>query len=75
MRVCEATLTAAHNCGKGHQVFHTFHPSSQAKTTAFVIGHNFIMATHRTDGVIVFEGTPTVAAAAIPFFWLLSFDL
>ena len=38
-----------------------------AKKTAFVIEHDFIMATYLADRVIVFEGTPAVAATATPF--------
>ncbi|CAL1699232.1 unnamed protein product [Somion occarium] len=37
-----------------------------AKKTAFVIEHDFIMATYLADRVIVFEGTPAVAATATP---------
>lgn len=35
-----------------------------AKKTAFVIEHDFIMATYLADRVIVFEGKPAVAATA-----------
>ena len=38
-----------------------------AKKTAFVIEHDFIMATYLADRVIVFEGQPAVAATAAPF--------
>ena len=37
-----------------------------AKKTAFVIEHDFIMATYLADRVIVFEGSPAVAATATP---------
>ncbi|KAI0281918.1 P-loop containing nucleoside triphosphate hydrolase protein [Russula brevipes] len=37
-----------------------------AKKTAFVIEHDFIMATYLADRVIVFEGTPAIAATATP---------
>jgi len=37
-----------------------------AKKTAFVIEHDFIMATYLADRVIVFEGAPAVAATATP---------
>ena len=37
-----------------------------AKKTAFVIEHDFIMATYLADRVIVFEGKPAVAATATP---------
>ncbi|KAG8834011.1 Fe-S cluster-binding ribosome biosynthesis protein [Serendipita sp. 405] len=37
-----------------------------AKRTAFVIEHDFIMATYLADRVIVFEGTPAVSATATP---------
>ncbi|KAI0370581.1 P-loop containing nucleoside triphosphate hydrolase protein, partial [Pilatotrama ljubarskyi] len=37
-----------------------------AKKTAFVIEHDFIMATYLADRVIVFEGQPAVAATATP---------
>ena len=37
-----------------------------AKKTAFVIEHDFIMATYLADRVIVFEGQPAVAAKATP---------
>jgi ATP-binding cassette subfamily E protein 1 len=37
-----------------------------AKKTAFVIEHDFIMATYLADRVIVFEGQPAVAATAMP---------
>jgi ATP-binding cassette, sub-family E, member 1 len=42
-----------------------------AKKTAFVIEHDFIMATYLADRVIVFEGQPAVAATATPYvnFW------
>lgn len=35
-----------------------------AKKTAFVVEHDFIMATYLADRVIVFEGTPSVDATA-----------
>lgn len=38
-----------------------------AKKTAFVIEHDFIMATYLADRVIVFEGQPAVAATATPY--------
>lgn len=38
-----------------------------AKKTAFVIEHDFIMATYLADRVIVFEGRPAIAAAATPY--------
>ena len=37
-----------------------------AKKTAFVIEHDFIMATYLADRVIVFEGKPAVSATATP---------
>ncbi|KAF8474468.1 P-loop containing nucleoside triphosphate hydrolase protein [Russula ochroleuca] len=37
-----------------------------AKKMAFVIEHDFIMATYLADRVIVFEGSPAVAATATP---------
>ena len=37
-----------------------------AKKTAFVIEHDFIMATYLADRVIVFEGKPAIAATANP---------
>jgi len=37
-----------------------------AKKTAFVIEHDFIMATYLADRVIVFHGQPAVAATATP---------
>lgn len=37
-----------------------------AKRTAFVIEHDFIMATYLADRVIVFEGTPAISAKATP---------
>ena len=37
-----------------------------AKKTAFVIEHDFIMATYLADRVIVFEGNPGVTAKATP---------
>ncbi|KAJ3478037.1 hypothetical protein NLI96_g10043 [Meripilus lineatus] len=37
-----------------------------AKKTAFVIEHDFIMATYLADRVIVFEGKPAIAATATP---------
>ena len=37
-----------------------------AKKTAFVIEHDFIMATYLADRVIVFEGQPAVSATALP---------
>lgn len=43
-----------------------------AKKTAFVIEHDFIMATYLADRVIVFEGRPAVAATATPPQSLLS---
>ena len=42
-----------------------------AKKTAFVIEHDFIMATYLADRVIVFEGKPAVAATATPYVFLL----
>jgi ATP-binding cassette subfamily E protein 1 len=38
-----------------------------AKKMAFVIEHDFIMATYLADRVIVFEGIPAVAATATPY--------
>ena len=38
-----------------------------AKKTAFVIEHDFIMATYLADRVIVFEGKPAVHATATPY--------
>ena len=35
-----------------------------AKKTAFVVEHDFIMATYLADRVIVYEGTPSVNALA-----------
>jgi hypothetical protein len=35
-----------------------------AKKTAFVVEHDFIMATYLADRVIVYEGTPSVCAKA-----------
>ena len=43
-----------------------------AKKTAFVIEHDFIMATYLADRVIVFEGKPAVAATANPYVPCLS---
>ena len=37
-----------------------------AKKAAFVIEHDFIMATYLADRVIVFEGKPAVYATATP---------
>ncbi|KAI6124406.1 P-loop containing nucleoside triphosphate hydrolase protein [Pisolithus croceorrhizus] len=37
-----------------------------SKKTAFVIEHDFIMATYLADRVIVFEGTPAISATATP---------
>lgn len=38
-----------------------------AKKTAFVIEHDFIMATYLADRVIVFQGKPAVSATATPY--------
>jgi hypothetical protein len=38
-----------------------------AKKTAFVIEHDFIMATYLADRVIVFEGVPAISATATPY--------
>ncbi|KAJ7307087.1 P-loop containing nucleoside triphosphate hydrolase protein [Mycena albidolilacea] len=43
-----------------------------AKKTAFVIEHDFIMATYLADRVIVFEGQPAISATATPPQTLLS---
>ncbi|KZV79925.1 RNAse L inhibitor-type ATP binding cassette protein [Exidia glandulosa HHB12029] len=43
-----------------------------AKKTAFIIEHDFIMATYLADRVIVFEGQPAVTATATPPQTLLS---
>lgn len=37
-----------------------------AKKTAFVIEHDFIMATYLADRVIVFGGKPAIEATATP---------
>jgi ATP-binding cassette subfamily E protein 1 len=37
-----------------------------AKKTAFVIEHDFIMATYLADRVIVFEGEPALRATSTP---------
>lgn len=42
-----------------------------AKKTAFVIEHDFIMATYLADRVIVFEGQPAISATATPYVHLL----
>jgi ATP-binding cassette subfamily E protein 1 len=44
-----------------------------AKKTAFIIEHDFIMATYLADRVIVFEGTPAIAATATPCVVVLFF--
>lgn len=46
-----------------------------AKKTAFVIEHDFIMATYLADRVIVFEGQPAVAATATPYGPILDYRL
>jgi ATP-binding cassette subfamily E protein 1 len=38
-----------------------------SKKTAFVIEHDFIMATYLADRVIVFEGQPARSATATPY--------
>lgn len=38
-----------------------------AKKTAFIIEHDFIMATYLADRVIVFEGIPAISATATPY--------
>jgi len=38
-----------------------------AKKTAFIIEHDFIMATYLADRVIVFGGSPAIAATATPY--------
>jgi ATP-binding cassette subfamily E protein 1 len=43
-----------------------------AKKTAFVIEHDFIMATYLADRVIVFEGQPAIAATATPYVWIFA---
>jgi ATP-binding cassette subfamily E protein 1 len=43
-----------------------------AKKTAFVIEHDFIMATYLADRVIVFGGAPAVTATATPYDFFLS---
>lgn len=35
-----------------------------AKKTAFIVEHDFIMATYLADRVIVFEGTPSIKTTA-----------
>lgn len=35
-----------------------------AKKTAFVVEHDFVMATYLADGLIVYEGTPFVHCTA-----------
>ena len=35
-----------------------------AKKTAFVVEHDFIMATYLADRVVVFEGTPSIKTVA-----------
>ena len=59
------------NAGKGVRFTWTYASVSRryilhAKKTAFVIEHDFIMATYLADRVIVFEGRPAVAATAAP---------
>jgi ATP-binding cassette subfamily E protein 1 len=46
-----------------------------AKKTAFIIEHDFIMATYLADRVIVFEGTPAIAATATPFVLILALSV
>jgi ATP-binding cassette subfamily E protein 1 len=41
-----------------------------AKKTAFVIEHDFIMATYLADRVIVFSGQPAIRATATPYVYL-----
>ena len=71
-----------HYCQQGHQEVckcdgkpHRYPDNSpsvlrryilHAKKTAFVIEHDFIMATYLADRVIVFEGKPAVSATATP---------
>jgi len=38
-----------------------------AKKTAFVVEHDFIMATYLADKVIVFEGEPSISATATAY--------
>ena len=44
-----------------------------AKKTAFVVEHDFIMATYLADRVIVFEGQPSVSTVANTLVFLLAF--
>lgn len=46
-----------------------------AKKTAFVVEHDFIMATYLADRVIVFEGIPSIKARANSYVPLLFYYL
>ncbi|KAJ6942369.1 ABC transporter E family member 2-like [Populus alba x Populus x berolinensis] len=50
----------AYCCFKSHQEWFILH----AKKTAFVVEHDFIMATYLADRVIVYEGQPSVDCTA-----------
>lgn len=53
--------TCSHSLTKTH-AHHRF--ILHAKKTAFVVEHDFIMATYLSDRVIVFEGTPSLKTQA-----------
>lgn len=40
-----------------------------SKKTAFIVEHDFIMATYLADKVIVFEGDPGIKAVAHRYEW------
>lgn len=44
-----------------------------AKKTAFVVEHDFIMATYLADRVIVYDGTPSVECTANSYVFLIFF--
>ena len=46
-----------------------------AKKTAFVVEHDFIMATYLADRIIVFDGEPSVCTKANAYFCLLGLIL
>ena len=45
-------------------VFHFYRFILHAKKTAFVVEHDFIMATYLADRVVVFDGSPGIDTRA-----------
>ena len=67
-KVIKRFVTPSHTCTHWHYALpfctHALRFILHAKKTAFVVEHDFIMATYLADRVVVFEGTPSLETHA-----------